>query len=202
MDLEQIMEQLERVPERIRYAVVFGVAVLVVLLYIFLLRMPAQDELARQQSMFDDVQQEYLKNKAVADDLQNWQAEIRRLRIELEDALQRLPKDVETEELLISVPNIAKKNALTVSEFSVEAERRKQGYAEVPLTLKMRGAYQGVGSFAQEIGEQSRIMAVNGLTAKAAKREKGEADEVKLEIDAEVVTYRFLDSGNAGGGQQ
>lgn len=209
--MDQVYEAIERIPEQFRYVIVIAVAILLVALYYFLLRLPAQDDLARVRTEYEQVHTTYLEKKQIADNLQYWQLEVQRLRSRLEDALTRLPKTVDTEELLIDIPNIAKKNALTVQAFDVQSERSKQGYAEVPMQLKMTGTYQGVGGFAQEVGMQPRIMAVTALDLQRTGKKKGggdgdetaEEDEgVELSIDAEVVTYRFLEQGGGGGGQK
>lgn len=207
--MEKLYEAIERVPEQFRYVVIFGVALLASLLFWFLVRMPAQDELARQVTTYEQIHKDLLEKKRIADNLQFWQLEVQRLRGQLEEALTRLPTAIEMDELLINIPNIAKKNALEVSEFALDKERAKKGYAEVPMLLKMNGTYQGLGGFAQEVGDQARIMAVRSAKMKA-RSSRGQTTDAgapardalgaavdpgtHLDIEAEVVTYRFLDS--------
>jgi type IV pilus assembly protein PilO len=207
--MEKLYEAIERVPEQFRYVVIFAVALLVGMLYWFLMRMPAQDELARQVAAYEEIHKDLLEKKRIADNLQFWQLEVQRLRGQLEEALARLPTAIEMDELLINIPNIAKKNALEVSEFALDQERAKKGYAEVPMLLKMSGTYQGLGGFAQEVGDQARIMAVRSAKLKAQKSRGKAADSgepardalgasvdpgTDLDIEAEVVTYRFLET--------
>lgn len=221
--MDQVYEVLERIPEPVRYAIVFGVAAVIVAVYLFFFRFPAQDELARLESEYEEVHEELLKKKEVADNLQDWQLERDRLQVKVDEALEQLPNEVDTDQLLVTIPNIAKKNGLEVRKFELKGERRKGDYAEVPLQLKMRGTYRGVGGFAQEVGNQPRIMAVRKLKmtksgdAPVAPRRSGEDDGdgeegeeggedgedeaarqdlgVPLKIEAVAVTYRFL-AGN------
>lgn len=208
--MDKLYEAIERVPEQFRYVVIGGVAVLVVMLYWFLMRMPQQDELARQEAAYQAVYKDLQEKKRIADNLQFWQLEVQRLRGQLEEALARLPTAIEMDELLINLPNIAKKNALEVSEFALDKERAKQGYAEVPMLIKMSGTFQGLGGFAQEVGDQARIMALRSAKLKAQSgRGKGPAAAgaptrdalgetidpgTRLDIEAEVVTYRFIEA--------
>lgn len=207
--MDKVFETLDKVPEQIRYVIVFGICALIVSLYVFLVRFPAQDELAKLDREYKAVLETFQSKKAIADDLQNWQLEVQRLQVLLEEALNQLPEDIDTDQLLISVPNIAKKNALTPSEFTIDAERLKVNYAEVPMKIKMQGTFRGIGGFAQEVGDQPRIMAVKNLSLKktasagATQRTGGAVagpgeepdDGVRLDIDAEVVTYRFVSQG-------
>lgn len=215
--MDKVYEALDKIPEQIRYVIVFAICGLIVSLYVFLVRFPAQDELKRLGNERQQVSTTYQSKKAIADDLQNWQLEVQRLQVLLEEALNQLPEDIDTDQLLINVPNIAKKNGLEVKEFSIENERRKSGYAEVPMSLKISGTFRGIGGFAQEIGDQPRIMAVKDLKMKKSAKQStpnvGAAnsgssadvdDGVGLDIEAEVVTYRFLSDskGSSGNSRQ
>lgn len=223
--MEKVFEAVERIPEQFRYLVVAGVAILLVLGYYTLLRMPAEDDLKRQQRVYADVNKQYVEKKRIADNLQFWQLEVQRLEGQLKEALSKLPTQVEAEELLVNLPNIAKKNAMTVSQFEMKGEVNRQGYAEVPMELQMTGTFRGIGGFAQEVGDQPRIMSVRTVELAPAGRGRGGADAPQvratsdfdedgeegasemaegqqLQIKAEVLTYRFLETSAAPAAQQ
>lgn len=205
--MDKVYEAIERIPEQFRYVVIMAVSVVVALLYWILMRMPQQDELVRQEAVYQQVHRDLTEKKKIADNLQFWQLEVQRLKGQLDEALSRLPTSVEVDELLINLPNIAKKNGLLVEAFALDKERAMKGYAEVPMKIKLTGTYQGVGGFAQEVGDQARIMAVRSVKLKAQAGDKARSsDPVKdalgvevdpgteLAIEAEVLTYRFLDT--------
>ncbi|RMF14797.1 MAG: hypothetical protein D6761_08830, partial [Candidatus Dadabacteria bacterium] len=116
--MEQLYEAINRIPEKIRYPLILAVGAVIIALYVFLVRFPALDELARLERQLTDVQQKYQSKKAIADDLQHWQLELQRLEARLEEARNQLPAEIDTDQLLIIIPNLAKKNALEVREFA------------------------------------------------------------------------------------
>ncbi len=209
--MDQVMEIIEKVPQQFRLVIVLGVCVLIVALYIFLLRFPTLDEMERLNRRYDEVHKKHMAKKAIADDLQNWQLEVQRLEVQLDEALNQLPNEIDTDQLLVTIPNIAKKNALVVSKFEIGQERGKGSYSEIPMALDLVGTYRGIGGFAQEIGDQPRIMAVRALDLKSsgksveARQTSGEEEDgtaepealTELKIKAEVVTYRFVPDGTA-----
>jgi type IV pilus assembly protein PilO len=212
--MEKLYPYLEKIPERFRLLLVAGVSVLLFALYLFFIRFPAQDDLKKLRGRYDGVHKEYLEKKAIADDLQNWRLQVQRLKILLNEALTRLPNQVWVEDFLVQVPNIAKKDGLIAREFSLDKERMKEGYAEVPIRLKLSGNFFSFGLFAQEIAEQPRIMTVRSfkLTPDSGKGGGGgggakgvEAQEavtgevgagIPLAVEAEVLTYRFVEAGS------
>jgi len=215
--MEKLYTYLEKIPERYRLWVIIGVAILLIALYYFFLRLPAQDELKKLQSRYDAVHKEYLEKKAIADDLQNWRLQVQRLKVMLNEALARLPNQVWVEDFLVQIPNIAKKDGLIAREFSLEKERMKEGYAEVPIRLKLSGNFFSFGLFSQEIAEQPRIMTVRsfkltpetgkgGGGARGAEIQEAVTSEtavgVPLSIEAELITYRFVETPQPSPGQK
>lgn len=211
--MEKLYLYLEKIPEPFRFLAIAAVAVLFVSVYFFFFRLPALDELKKQRARYEIVHKEYLEKKAIADDLQNWRLQVQRLQSLLNEALTRLPNQVDVEDFLVQLPNIAKKDGLVAKEFSLDKERLKEGYAEVPIRLKLTGNFFSFGLFTQEIAEQPRIMTVHSfkLTPRKSGQESGqvsgagqEAAEaitagvaglgIPLAIEAEVITYRFVAS--------
>jgi type IV pilus assembly protein PilO len=197
--VEKVYPYIEKVPERFRFYILVGVSLLLSLLYLFLIRFPATDKLAQLRKEYEGVHREYLEKKAIADNLQNWQMEVAKLRALLQESLARLPTEVEKEEFLIQLPNMAKKAGLIEKEFSQGGDRPKGDYAEVPFSMKFVGTYNAFGLFAQEVAEQPRIMTVGSFKMKSRGKSGGQevlpAEGVPLDIEVEVLTYKFLTGG-------
>lgn len=61
--MDKVYEAIERIPEQFRYVVIIAVSVVVALLYWFLMRMPQQDELVRQEAMYQEVHRDLTEKK-------------------------------------------------------------------------------------------------------------------------------------------
>lgn len=173
--------------------ITFALATVIIVLYYILLRIPAGEELVRQNRILSINQKELTEKQAIADDLKNWQDQVQELETKLAEALKKLPEKVGYENLIVTIPNIAKKNNLEVLEFELLSEDIGDGYMIVPIELKLTGPYIGLLRFVQEVGEHPRIMKIKNIEVKPGKEVKdaivGTARPVLAR--AELITYRF-----------
>ena len=71
-----------------------------------------------------------------------------------------------------------------------------QQYAELPITIKLAGAYHDMGAFAGDVANLSRIVTLNNMTiVPRGQREKAET----LVMDVTAKTYRYLDPDERAG---
>lgn len=192
MNFDKIVEGLDRVPDRFRWLIIVSVAVAIVLVYYIVFRLPAEEKLQGLKRNYVKIEQDFAEKQAIANDLKDWEAQVHKLAGQLQEALSQLPEKIGYDTLIIAVPNIAKKNGLSMLSFDLLSERPKGDYNEVPIKLSLTGPYLGLGRFIQEIGEHPRIMKIGDLeikkTTQSGKKGDGSGD---VTIDAELVTYRF-----------
>lgn len=199
--LDKIRVQIDKLPNWARYAIIASGMPIIILVYYYAIRIPVLDELSAAQDAMRKVQTEFEDKQAIANDLEEWQREVQRLTGVLTEALSRLPTNIGYDMLLISVPNVAKKNALEVTSFKIESDSPRGDYAEIPMIMKLTGNFFGLGRFAQELGEHPRIMKLETFKIKSASKggtaqtpgAKADDTYTPIEVEARLMTYRFID---------
>jgi len=160
----------------------------IIVVYLYFVWMPIQDDIAGQQVRLEREKVLLKKNKKLAQDLPRKQAEYAKLEQQLKVALNMLPKKSQIPDLLDNVSWAGKDSGLEFSEFKPQEEVVKQIYAEVPVSLKVSGSYKQLLTFLKRVGEMPRIVDVKGLKLAPA---KGGGN--LLDITGKAVTYRFIE---------
>ena len=72
--------------------------------------------------------------------------------------------------------------------FTPQADNPKDFYAEIPVTINVRGPYHNMGFFFDQVSKLERIVTVANVKMSSPKKEAG---EMLLNSDCRLVTYRF-----------
>lgn len=189
-------QQFEKIPLRNKVIGLAVAAALIAGLFFYFMYLPKQKELAQLKSRLADVQRQYNEKKAIADNLQTFQEEVRRLDEKLAQALVKLPNTAEIDKILIDLPNLAKEEELTVVSFKPGSETGKGFYAEVPLQLSLRGAYGKLAKFFEKVGRLNRIISI-GDTTLVSDKAKMPDGSMLLKADVVARTYTFVQNAPA-----
>jgi len=100
--------------------------------------------------------------------------------------LKQLPNKAEVDSLLVEINQAGMGRGLQFELFKPGAEVVRDFYAELPITVKLTGAYHDFGAFAGDIGRLSRIVTLNNLSI-------GSQKDGSLTLDAVTKTFRYLD---------
>ena len=148
-------------------------------------------ELKSLEARISTLNSKLAENQRIAANLPKFKAEYERLQAQLKDALSELPDKKEIPTLLRNIGKLASDQGLDVLEFKPVAETTKEFYAEVPVDLKLRGAYHDVALFFDAVGKLSRIVNIDQLKMG---QPKVESDHTTLSIDCRATTFRFVDT--------
>jgi type IV pilus assembly protein PilO len=64
----------------------------------------------------------------------------------------------------------------------------KEFYAEMPIDIRVTGAYHEIGEFVSDVARMPRIVTLNNVAINADK-------DGRLKLEAKAITYRYLDEG-------
>lgn len=101
---------------------------------------------------------------------------------------KQLPSKSEMAALLSDINQAGLGRSLQFEIFKPGAESVKDYYAELPITVKISGAFHDIGMFASDIAHLPRIVNLSNMSIGP----KG--NEGVLTLDATVYTYRYLDA--------
>lgn len=109
-----------------------------------------------------------------------------------EQALQRLPRKGQVEILLDAISDLAERSGLTVKIFTPRTEIKKQFYAEIPIDIEMKGNFQQIEVFLDELSHESRVVNVQDIRFDNPRGYKENAG-VDVDVKAVFKTFRYLD---------
>jgi type IV pilus assembly protein PilO len=181
-----IMERLEAIPVLYRWLMVLGLLVLLTVLYWYLLYQPRLEDIAALQNQIDDRGMLLKKNQRIAKNHEKFQAEVVALQAELVRLLRFLPKSQEIPGLIRQISDLAVRTGLQVNLLRPAlTEVPKQFYAEVPITVQVKGQYHAVGQFFDALARLPRIISIGDISMKGASQE--------TQTQALATTYRYIE---------
>jgi type IV pilus assembly protein PilO len=172
-----------------RFASFAFTIVLVVGTYYFFFLSPMQEQVSELSERSINVQKEIQTLRIKANRLPEFQAEVERLDIELGKALRELPDKKEIDTLLARISDKARDAGLDVIHFKPEGEQKKDFYAEVPVSLEVRGGFHQVASFFDEVSHMERIVNMSQFKIQTDGKDSSEI----LRTNVIATSFRFLD---------
>lgn len=104
------------------------------------------------------------------------------------EAAVLLPKEKEIPQLLKDISAAGQGVGLDFLTFKPLPDVPQDFYAEIPISINVRGPYHNMGSFLDQVSKLARIVTVSNIKMTAPTKEKG---EMLLNSDCTLVTYRF-----------
>ena len=101
-----------------------------------------------------------------------------------------LPQKKEIPSLLTNISALGTNSGLNMANFKPQGERKKEFYAEIPVSLKITGPYHNIGTFLYEVSKLDRIVSATNISFGSPKMSRG---EMLLSTNINLVTYRFLE---------
>ncbi|WP_020676417.1 type 4a pilus biogenesis protein PilO [Geopsychrobacter electrodiphilus] len=164
---------------------------LVVVGFYFLLYQGQLEQITALDQRLESVHSTLAEKQRIAANLPKFREEYERLQAQLDEALSELPDKKEIFKLLRNIGDLAKAQGLDVLEFRPEAEVAKGFYAEVPVSLKLRGSYHDIALFFDAVGRLPRIVNIDQLRMGQPSVVAG---RTILNVDCRTTTFRFIDS--------
>jgi type IV pilus assembly protein PilO len=105
--------------------------------------------------------------------------------------LRQLPNKTEVAELLVDISQTGLASGLEFELFKPQSEIPKEFYAELPISIRVKGNYHEFGNFISGIAALPRIVTVHDVSI-----ERGKQEGLTMNILAK--TYRYLDADEGG----
>jgi type IV pilus assembly protein PilO len=101
-----------------------------------------------------------------------------------------LPQKKEIPALLTNISALGTNSGLNMARFSPRPERKKEFYAQIPVSLTIKGPYHNIGTFLYEVSKLDRIVSAINISLGSPKMQRG---EMLLSSSINLITYRFLE---------
>jgi len=214
--MKSLLVNIGKLKPAYRYGGLLLVLVIIIAVYYVTVYMPHVETMESLYREFNSKKAEFSKMVVLVRDRGQFMEEVEALDRDLKVAISMLPDKKEIPSLLKKLSDEAEKFGLEVYYFEPLAERKKDFYAEVPVSMKVKGSFHEVLGFFDSVNKLARIVNVSDLDMKvignnSAKKDKKsnvttafggfQPNKTALDITFRATTYRFLSSSEIGGGQ-
>jgi type IV pilus assembly protein PilO len=173
---------------RIKLAIVVGIVLLPLVVFYFTYYQQKDKKIQSLNQQKVSLAQQIKEVKLKASDLAKFEKEMADAENQFLEMAALLPKEKEIPKLLKDISALGQNVGLDFLTFKPLADIPKDFYAEIPVTINVRGPYHNMGSFFDQVSKLERIVSVSNVKMSSPKKEGG---EMLLNSDCKLVTYRF-----------
>jgi type IV pilus assembly protein PilO len=148
---------------------------------------PEWEDFKRTQAQEQQLKATYSSKVALAVNLDAYKQQMGEMRQTFGSLLRQLPNTTEVPDLLIDITQAGLGRGLEFVLFKPEKEIPKDFYAELPISIKVKGTYHELANFISDVAALPRIVTFGDITI------NGKGKSNKLLMTAKAKTYRYLD---------
>lgn len=147
------------------------------------------DEYGVAQKKEAGLRETYLTKKGLAINLPAYKEQMEEMQQTFGSLLRQLPNTTEVPDLLVDITQAGLGRGLEFELFRPEKEQPKDFYAEMPISLQVRGTYNELAQFVSDVAALPRIVTFGDINITASGKDN------RLTMSAKAKTYRYLEEG-------
>jgi type IV pilus assembly protein PilO len=145
--------------------------------------------LANEEKREEQLKKEYEKKAFQAANLDAYRKQLAEMEETFGALVSQLPSDTEVPGLLEDITNKGLLNGLNIRSIDLQAERAKEFYIELPISIVASGSYHDLGAFVSGLASLPRIVTLHDFSISLP--QGGDANRLNMSIIAK--TYRYRD---------
>ncbi len=169
-----------------RVAALFGLLIIILGLAWWFDWKGKGEDLEGRRAQEAQLKEEWLSKKRQAVNLDEYKRQLTEIDRQFGALLKQLPSKTEMENLLIDINQAGLGRGLQFELWKPNSESPRDFYAELPIAIRVTGNYHDLGNFVGDVAKLPRIVTLNDIAIEATK-------DGTLKMDAQAVTYRYLD---------
>ena len=146
------------------------------------------DTLAQREQEETQLRESWVSKKKLAVNLDEHRRQLTEIDTQFGALLKQLPNRAEMDSLLSDINQAGLGRGLQFELFKPGSNVVKEFYAEMPIDIRVTGAYHELGEFVSDVARMPRIVTLNNVAINADK-------DGRLKLEAKAITYRYLDEG-------
>ncbi|MDP3814597.1 type 4a pilus biogenesis protein PilO [Pseudomonas sp.] len=151
-----------------------------------------QSELERTQGEELSLKEQFSKKAFEAANLEAYKEQMQEMEISFGSMLKQLPSDTEVPGLLEDITRTGLGSGLEFEEIKLLPEAVQQFYIELPIQIKVVGAYHDLATFASGVASLPRIVTLHDFELLPSKKAESGSS---LSMSILAKTYRYNDKG-------
>ncbi len=198
MSLQDDLNNLVEDPASVPFGVKLGAAIVLMGVVLFLgYKFLIVDDIAELDAITakePELKKTLEKKQKRASLLPVYKAQLKEMQLTFGSMIQQLPSQTEIPGLILDISETGLSNGLMIEVFEPKAEVLQEFYAEKPISLKATGTYHELAKFSSDIAALPRIVTLHDIDLAPYNKNKKDGEESnKLEMQAIIKTYRYLD---------
>jgi type IV pilus assembly protein PilO len=183
----RFLEKFERLVLWQRIAIVGGLCVLLIGAATWFLFLDQWEKIQTLDVKLQTLEKQLATAKINAAELERFQAKMEEAEAQFKIAMRALPETQEIPALLTSISTSGQEVGLDFLLFEPKAEVARDFYAEIPVSMTIRGDYHNMALFFDKVARLSRIVNITGVNMGPVK------DSRDLNATCTAVTYKFVE---------
>ena len=185
--MDKFLDKFAAFPARYKYFILAGFVLLCGGAFWYFVYTPKMEEITSLDAQLKKLQDELVKAEAQAARYDEFKDELRKVELDLKDALKKLPRDKEIPNLLDQINSSVIDAGLTISSFQTAGQTLKEAgfYYEVPVQIQVSGGYHNFAMFADVISKMERIVTLRNMSLTPIGQ-----DGTILNVSCTAVTFR------------
>ncbi|MDH3309393.1 MAG: type 4a pilus biogenesis protein PilO [Gammaproteobacteria bacterium] len=190
-DLKNIdVNNLSSWPVPIKIASILIVCVIILFAGYWFLIQGEIEEYGSAQQKEVSLRDTYLNKKGLAVNLPAYKQQMEEMEQTFGSLLRQLPNTTEVPDLLVDITQAGLGRGLEFTLFRPEKELPKDFYAEMPISVQVRGNYHELALFVSDVASLPRIVTFGDINITSTGKDN------KLTMSAKAKTYRYLEEGS------
>jgi type IV pilus assembly protein PilO len=183
-----IDEKYTPLTSKVKLGITVVLVLLPIIVFYFSYYKPKVQKIETLSNQKVSLEQQLQEVKEKAANLAKFEKELEEAETKFLETAVLLPKQKEIPKLLKDISALGRNAGLDFLTFKPLADIPKDFYAEIPITINVRGPYHNMGYFFDQVSKLERIVSVSNVKMSSPKKEGG---EMLLKSDCKLVTYRF-----------
>ncbi len=179
--------------QRLLISAVLFIVILAVFIYFFY--WPKFEKIASLKAELTKLEAKLATAKRNAAGLKKFQAKMKEAEAQFNMAMKKLPEKEEIPSLLTAISDSGQAVGLDFLLFAPKAEKKKEFYAEIPVSMSLQGGYHNLAVFFDQVARLNRIVNIENIKMSRGKKGKNSSasSSKKLTATCTAVTYKFID---------
>ena len=139
----------------------------------------------------ESLRETFMNKKGLAINLPAYKQQMEEMEQTFGSLLRQLPNTTEVPDLLVDITQAGLGRGLEFALFRPEKEQPKDFYAEMPISIEVRGGYHELAQFISDVAALPRIVTFGDIVISSTGKDN------KLTMAAKAKTYRYLEEAGA-----
>ncbi|WP_417915113.1 type 4a pilus biogenesis protein PilO [Candidatus Electronema sp. JM] len=174
--------------KNVKIALAAGLIAAPIAAFFFLFYQPKQEEITGLETQQADLTKKVDEARVAEANYPKHQEELKQAEQKFEQISVILPKGPEIPALLRNISDLGRKAGLEFTSFVPGGETLKDFYAEIPVSIAIKGPYHNIGYFLGEVSGLDRLVTVDNINMGSPMEVAG---DMMLTSSCNLLTYRY-----------